>query len=438
MGEDSVTNKEPDNGQQSGNGQKDEGYNAHRPFLDYHFWSNPEMEFAFQWILGSIPMGGCEVGEAFYVAKQVEQLQLNKEGKVCIVEAGTAEKWQQEWLAMARRKEVAAEKALAAGHRVSARKNFLKASNYYRTAVVSMLPETEKQLFDATADTCRAVFKKAGALFDPPLEFIEIPFTGEDGQPALMPGFFQRVDTSGVPRQTLIMIGGGETFYEDLYFYIAPAARERGFNLLTLDIPGQGLMPRDGHYFRKDTENQMRPVVDWACNHPEIDNCRLGMYGISNGGYFVTRAAMHDTRIKAIVVSNAVIDNYLMFSQMPFASKTQEEIEQEWSDFQIRVVTAVAWRFNTGIKGQVEKTRGFVVNPEEIYCHVLDLVSCGEDHGEAGRQQKVFMDKLPRLKNLIQERVNSPRDEGAVSHCIGENRTYMSDTVFDWLEKVFG
>ena len=46
------------------------------------------------------------------------------------------------------------------------------------------------------------------------------------------------------------MIGGGETITEDLYFFIAPETTRKGYNFLSADIPGQGLLPYDGQYFR--------------------------------------------------------------------------------------------------------------------------------------------------------------------------------------------
>lgn len=48
----------------------------------------------------------------------------------------------------------------------------------------------------------------------------------------------------------------------------------------------------------------MKPVLDFACKHPNVDTSRLAVYGISNGGYFVPRTAVYDKRIKAVVVSS--------------------------------------------------------------------------------------------------------------------------------------
>lgn len=113
------------------------------------------MESAYQWILTSTPIGGYELGESFYAAKQIEKLQLIEDENVHIIEEGTPEKQQQELIAMAGCKERNADKTLVAGHKVTARKNYLKACNYYRTSAVSMRPAGEKQHFDETTDNCQ-------------------------------------------------------------------------------------------------------------------------------------------------------------------------------------------------------------------------------------------------------------------------------------------
>jgi pimeloyl-ACP methyl ester carboxylesterase len=283
---------------------------------------------------------------------------------------------------MAVRKEA---RAAAAGSAISARNELLKASYYYRAALMSMLPD-ENPKFPILAWKSRLCFQKAAKLFNPPIAYIEIPYKDPELPGAtVLPVYFMRVDNSGEKRKTLIMIGGGETFAEDLFFYIAPAAIERGYNFLTVDLPGQGMLPASGYFFKPNTEAPMKPVLDFACKHPDVDTSRLAVYGISNGGYFVPRTAVYDKRIKAVVVCSAIIDNYKMFKEMPFATATEEEIKN-WPKFKHDVIAAVAWRFGTDIKGQVEANKYFQLDPGKIYCPFLDLVASGEYHGETKTQ----------------------------------------------------
>ena len=186
-----------------------ETYDAHRAYTQYHF-QDDEMDFAFQWLLGSIPNGGAEIGEAFYVAGSIKD--------------GDPESWQEEWEKMAIRKEARAKEALRKGHKITARENYLKASNYYRTALVSMSPDNVK--FIRLGEKLRFCMKEAGRLFDPPMVYFEVPF-----EKTVLPGYFRPVVKDGKPRKTLLMIGGGETFIEDNIFYIASQTIKRGYNL---------------------------------------------------------------------------------------------------------------------------------------------------------------------------------------------------------------
>ncbi|MDO9631398.1 MAG: alpha/beta hydrolase, partial [Humidesulfovibrio sp.] len=175
------------------------------------------MDFAFALILGATMNHGCEIGEAYATVTNIKE--------------GSATSWQDEWIKMAGCVAARGEASLARGHRVSAREQFQRASYYYRASLISMLPDDPK--FKPTALKGRALLKKAGLLFDPPLEYIEIPFEG-----TVLPGYYRKADCGAKQCKTLVMLGGGETFAEDLVFYIAPQAYDRGYNFITVDLPG--------------------------------------------------------------------------------------------------------------------------------------------------------------------------------------------------------
>ncbi|HBC88924.1 MAG TPA: alpha/beta hydrolase [Lentisphaeria bacterium] len=315
----------PDNGDKALkdklNEQK-ENYDAHRSYVKVHFNDN-EMDFWFGWVLGNISGGGCEIGEALQVAGKIKD--------------GDPKSWQEEWEKMGILIEVRAEKSLAAGHKLSAGDAYKRACVCYRAALVSMMPDNPK--FKTLAAKVRSSMQAAGKLSDPPMEYFEIPFEN-----TVLPGYFMKADNSGKKCKTLIMIGGGETFAEDNYFYIGQQTVKRGYNFLTVDIPGQGKLPVEKHFFRYDPEVPMKAVLDYACSRPEVDQDKLAVFGISFGGYMVPRTAMFDKRIKAVVVSAAVVDNYRMFKQMPFGTDTQEQIDN-WPPFKKSIVSVIVWRW---------------------------------------------------------------------------------------------
>ncbi|KAF0232986.1 MAG: hypothetical protein FD177_2025 [Desulfovibrionaceae bacterium] len=392
-------------------------FDMHAPYVRYHF-EDPDMDFTFgSVVLGSTSNHGCETGEAFYVAANIKD--------------GSAASWQEQWIKMAERVQARGEKSLAAGHKVSARDQLLRASNYYRFGVMAMMPDDPR--LKPTATKSREAMKKAGALFDPPLEYFEIPFEG-----TVLPGYFRKAANDSKPRKTLLMLGGGETFAEDLIFYIMPQAIERGYNFVTLDLPGQGLLPMEGKPFRPDMYHAVKKGVDYALSRKEVDPARLAAFGISGGGGFAPQAAQNDPRIKAVVMNACVVDAHPLFASMtPVVTATPEKVAS-FTSFHGNTVKIIAWRWGVpmdNVPGLVEANRGFSFDPSKVTVPALSLVGEGEYQGEeTRRQQKLCMEGLP---NPIKGLVVTPLDEGASNHCVMENRSLVAQVVFDWLDGVF-
>lgn len=388
-------------------------YGAHRPYVSVRFQAG-DMDFAFQWILGGTHNGGCEIGEAFYAASRMAD--------------GDPESWVNEWLALARRVEKRANQSLQDGHIISARSALFRAANYYRAILSAMNPLKPEYL--KIGHKCRTLFGQAAGLLDPPMEYVEIAF-----EQTMLPGYF-RPAPGGEKNKTLIMIGGGETITEELYFFIGPEACERGYNFLSTDIPGQGLMPAQGQVFRPDTEAPLGAVVDYALSRPEVDPNTLAMYGISGGGYYVPRAATHDGRIKAIALNSAVTDGYELWQSMDFSQDPSGIAD--WDAFKLATFGVTAWRYGldpANIAGLSEVNQGHVYDPAEIVCPALVLIGDGEyANQEIKRQQKEFLDGISSTEKKF---IVTKQDEGAASHCTGVNRSLMSALVFDWLDEVF-
>ena len=381
------------------------------------YFQDEKMDYVFgSVILGATVNHGCEIGEAFYTASKIKD--------------GDPASWQAEWIKTARLVEARGEQSLTKGHTVSARDQLQRASYYYHAALISMSSDDPR--FKETALKGRTLLKKAGKFLSPQLEFIEVPFEG-----TVLPGYFRKADTGKTPAKTLIMIGGAETYAEGHFFYIGPQAFDRGYNFLTVEIPGQGILPLEGKFFRPDMAAPIRAIVDYALSRPDVDPQRLAIYGISSGGGFAPMAAEKDSRIKAVIMNNAVMDAGAGVSKMGVASATPE-VTLTWSPFKQRLNQAIAWRFglkDNDLPGLVEANRPLRFDPTRIAAPALILVASGEYKSEeVKRQQKVIMDGLP---NQMKEMVITPVEEGASNHCIMENRSLMSQELFDWLDEVF-
>jgi len=380
-------------------------------------FKDPAMDFVFgSLVLGSTVNHGSEIGEAFTTAASIKD--------------GDAASWQEQWLKTAALIESRGEWALADRHDVSARDQFLRACYAYRTALVAMLPDDPR--FRETARRSRDLMKRAGKLMQPQLAYIEIPYEG-----TVLPGYFRKASPANKRTKTLIMIGGAETFAEDQYFYIAQQAFERGYNFMTVDLPGQGLLPLEDRFFRRDMEVPIKAVVDYALSRKDVDPGRLALYGISSGGGFVPQAAEHDGRISAVVMNNCVVDAGAGVAKMAVATATPEVVK-DWSSFKLQSNQLIAWRFGVdmnNLPGLVEANRGFRFDPGKVGMPALIVVGSGEyKNPEIERQTKLCFDCLSSArKNLA----ITPAEEGAANHCVMENRSLMSQVVFDWLDDTF-
>jgi hypothetical protein len=318
--------------------------------MDFHFGNL---------ILGSAVNHGVEIGEAFYAASEIED--------------GDAASWQEQWYSLAQRVEARGMQSLENNHFVSARDQLQRAAYYYRISALSILPD-DPRLLERSLKS-RELLIQAGTLFEPQVEYIEIDF--ED---TVLPGYFRKAVPGDKPTKTLLMIGGGETYAEDLFFYIAPQAFARGYNFMTVDLPGQGLLPLEGKVFRADMYIPMKSVVDYALSRSDVDPQQFAAYGISGGGVFVPQSAQHDSRIKAVAMNSVVVDAYSLFDAMPVTKATPEEIAS-WTSFHSNVVKAINWRWGVPLddpSALVDANAGFEFDPTQVIVPALLMVGEGE------------------------------------------------------------
>jgi len=392
---------------------KDE-FQAHKKYYKLYF-SNNDMDFAFQWLLGSVVHGGCSIGECFYTAS--------------LMTDGDPQSWEIELTELAKRVEKRGKDVLERKHFISAREQYLRAYAYYRAVLGTMVPNDPN--FKINLKKAISCFQKAAELFDPPIEPIRIPFEGK-----ILPGYFIKAENDGKKHKTLIMIGGGETFAEDQYYFIAPAALKRGYNFLTVDLPGQGGLPLEGLYFRHDTEIPLKSVIDYALSRKEVDSEKLAVYGISGGGYYVPRAAAFEKRIKACIANSVIVNLYQLLKSSIF--QRLEKLKQK-DPFMMRMIELIAWRWGADPSKPIDlinKNENFVFDPSKISCPMLILI--GEDEYNSSKeikaQQHYCYESLPNPKKKL---IIAPRNEGAGHHCLGENLSLMSSFVFDWLDEIF-
>jgi dienelactone hydrolase len=204
------------------------------------------------------------------------------------------ESWIAEWTRVAEKNEHLAEKFAGEGLKVSANEYYLRASNFYREACWPQ-PESEPRMLP-TYKKMRETFDKAWQLVRPPFERVQIGYEGKT-----LDGYFRKPNgPAGKKFPTVIAFQGADTMAEATILGIAAGYVARGMAYLVVDLPGQGgsLRLKDLH-LPPDTEKLGKLVIDYLETRPDVDSSRVGMQGISMGGYGTPRVASGEKRIKA-------------------------------------------------------------------------------------------------------------------------------------------
>ncbi len=371
---------------------------------------------------------GADLGEVLATAARIKD--------------GDLASWEREWKATAVRVAELGERSLAGGHRISARENLLRASNYYRTAADFLLdnpadnPEVAA-LYAGQVDT----FAAATALFDHPAEAVAIPY-----QDTTLPGYLFLVDDSGVSRPTIIYTSGYDSTSQEGYFVLAVAAMRRGYNVLAFDGPGQGgALHLQKLVMRPDWEAVITPVVDYALTRPEIDTDRIAGFGYSLGGYLLARAAAFEHRLAALILDDGVHDLASGFADNlpPFVMKWVDDGHDEFAGHILSLLTAVSsqlrWALGNGMWVFGVQSYAEVLRTVEHYTLVgvadqivaPTLIMEGEhDTMLAGQPERVEK----ALTAAKATRVTLTVAEGAGEHTHAGALARAHQVLFDWLD----
>lgn len=205
------------------------------------------------------------------------------------------ESWISSWADLANGLQERAMKAEKAGHTESAASTYLRASTYWRASLMYYSNFSDRRIRDYSISSSLC-YERYIQLSDYPGEYVEIPYEN-----SFLPGHFYRSPVAGEKAPVLIITPGRDTWAEDTRWVYDGAIR-RGIHCLVYDGPGQGFALRlNKLHFRPDWENVIGPVIDYASQIEGVDTSRIGLMGLSFGGFLVPRAAAFDKRIKVLI-----------------------------------------------------------------------------------------------------------------------------------------
>jgi len=201
------------------------------------------------------------------------------------------EDWCREWVATGDVHDALAVQAEAKERTLSAGQAYIAAALCYHFG--KFLFQDVREEYIAAGRKSIESFAKGLRLLDPTGERVEIPFDG-----ATMVGTLRR--PTGPARPPLVLLLPGLDSTKEEFFYWENVFLERGLATFSLEGPGQGECGYNSH-IRPDYEAAVSCALDALMKRDDLDGKRIGLAGVSLGGYYAPRAAAFEPRVRAVV-----------------------------------------------------------------------------------------------------------------------------------------
>jgi dipeptidyl aminopeptidase/acylaminoacyl peptidase len=337
-------------------------------------------------------------------------------------DAGT-EAFMREWVKVADKLAGLADEDEARGRLLSAAEKLKRCAIYYTTA--ERMQGHGHPGRQETYAKARDAFAKAMRYAHEPVERITIPYeTGE------LAGLYHRAPGEG-PKAVVVYCNGLDSTKELLWFSGLPSAlARRGISSLCVDQPGTGEALRlHGIPATHESERWASRWVDWLEKQADADPKRIGMTGISLGGYYAPRAVAFEPRFAAGAVWGANHD-WAEVQQKRLRREGENPVPHYWSH--------VHWVFGAkDMDDFLAKAKGMTLEGVLDRIKVPFLIT----HGESDRQ--IGLDYAHRSYEQL---VNAPTRElkiftsreGGVEHVGADNMSYGRDYIADWFAETLG
>jgi dienelactone hydrolase len=203
----------------------------------------------------------------------------------------TWDDWCRQWGVTAAGYEAVAERAEAKDRRLTAAGAWRRAALcwHWGKFLFTEHPDEQRAAHERTV----ACYARGAWALDPPAERVEIPY--RDTRLAA----YLRLPAGERPAPAVVMIPGLDSVKEELQA-TAAYLLARGMATLAVDGPGQGEaeydLPIEPAY-----ERVVTACFDWLQARDGVDAERLGVFGVSLGGYYAARAAAYEPRALATV-----------------------------------------------------------------------------------------------------------------------------------------
>jgi dipeptidyl aminopeptidase/acylaminoacyl peptidase len=337
-------------------------------------------------------------------------------------DTGTAD-FLAEWVKMADKLVGLAAEDEAEGRLFSAADKLKRAAIYFQTA--ERMQGHGHPGRDETYARALGSFQKGVRFAKDPCERVEIEYEGKTLSALWCPA------PGDGPRPAVVYCNGLDSTKELLWFSRLPEAlAKRGISCLCVDQPGTGEAIRLHDIpATHEAERWASSWVDWLEARVEVDPARIGMTGISLGGFYAPRAVAFEPRFASGAVWGAN-HNWAEVQQKRLNREGENPVPHYWAH--------VMWVFGArDMEDFMAKAAGMHLNGVMERIRVPFLVT----HGESDRQIA-----LDYAHHSYDQLTNSPRRElkvftereGGVEHVGADNMSFGREYIADWFAETLG
>jgi dienelactone hydrolase len=327
--------------------------------------------------------------------------------------------WIDSWTTVAQRTREAAERDEALNHVRSAARKWRRAGIYELMAerMISNIEPAKNETYRRALDA----LERWRSAFLPDCEPMAVPFEG-----SVLPSLFVPAPGPGA-KPVVVVWNGFDVTKEFLLLLGVDDWTRRGLSVLICDQPGSGEALRfHGLTARLDTEVVATACIEHLSGRADVDRRRIGITGISMGGYYAPRAAAFEHRLAACAAWGAFHDLRGVLANL---ERTGAHSAPPFQG---------PWVF--GVDGP--EARAAVLSAmtldeaaPEIVCPLLVL------HGESDRQvpveqahRTIAAASKAAKRDLRIIRTGEPGDQ----HCQVDLPSIAIDVIGDWFEGVLG